>query len=436
MSLLLKIENIGALPDGGPLSYVLTGRRGIDIGRDAHLDWVLPDPSRVISGRHCEIRYRDGGYWLHDVSANGTYLNGDANRLAAPRRLRTGDRLEIGHYIIAVSVTGEAAEAALPVEGDASPPAPASADLWSVGEEAAPPAPVPRERSYRPVHADDFIDRASDIPAPAPDWRGADPWSGAGDSGAAGVPAFERPRPRHQEPRPEAAPLPVAEPVPAPVPDFTSAALPVLPVPEPVESLSPPAADAAEFIRRFEIGAGLPPGALKEREPGALAEELGRMMLAATAELKALMQARSESKSAMRSASHTTVQALDNNPIPFAPTAEDALRIMLGPRGKSYLAGEAALRKTFEALKTHQLDTFVAMQAALDGLIKELDPAEIEATIEPEGKVGALFASRRARLWDLYRSRWQALAASHPDGIRGVFLNLFTARYDRTPPGR
>ena len=60
-----------SLPDGGPVTFELD-RRGIDIGRDPYLDWTLPDPERFISGKHCEIRYRDGGYWLHDVSTNGT----------------------------------------------------------------------------------------------------------------------------------------------------------------------------------------------------------------------------------------------------------------------------------------------------------------------------------------------------------------------------
>ncbi len=30
----------------------VTGRRGLDIGRDAHLDWTLPDPTRFISAKH------------------------------------------------------------------------------------------------------------------------------------------------------------------------------------------------------------------------------------------------------------------------------------------------------------------------------------------------------------------------------------------------
>ncbi|PZN98509.1 MAG: type VI secretion system-associated FHA domain protein TagH, partial [Hyphomicrobiales bacterium] len=102
MPLTLTIENETALPDGGPLSVTLSGGRGLDIGRDQHLDWALPDPTRAISGRHCEIRFRDGGYWLRDVSTNGTYVNGNSNRVQSPYQLQHGDRLEIGHYIIAV----------------------------------------------------------------------------------------------------------------------------------------------------------------------------------------------------------------------------------------------------------------------------------------------------------------------------------------------
>ena len=46
MAVTLTIENETSLPDGGPLSYVIAGKRGIDIGRDSFLDWALPDPTK------------------------------------------------------------------------------------------------------------------------------------------------------------------------------------------------------------------------------------------------------------------------------------------------------------------------------------------------------------------------------------------------------
>jgi len=95
MALRFHIENETNLPDGGPVSFTVTGKRIVDIGRDRHLDWTLPDPARLISGKHCEVHYRDGGYWLHDVSTNGTFLNGADQRMRGPHRLRSGDRFVV-----------------------------------------------------------------------------------------------------------------------------------------------------------------------------------------------------------------------------------------------------------------------------------------------------------------------------------------------------
>ncbi|MFD0937768.1 type VI secretion system-associated FHA domain protein, partial [Methylobacterium trifolii] len=145
MGLTLAIENFAALPDGGPLSVSLSGRRGIDIGRDQYLDWTLPDPDRVISGKHAELRHRDGGYWLHDVSRNGTFLNRNPQRLQEPQRLKDGDRIQIGQYLILVRIDGEGAT-------DAGPAAPASAGVpsvkyWDPQGEVPPPIP---SRDLRP----------------------------------------------------------------------------------------------------------------------------------------------------------------------------------------------------------------------------------------------------------------------------------------------
>ncbi len=73
MTITLTIDSVDQLPDGGPVSYQARNR-GFEIGRQQHLDWTLPDPSRYISGLHCEVRFEKGGYFLYDVSSNGTFL--------------------------------------------------------------------------------------------------------------------------------------------------------------------------------------------------------------------------------------------------------------------------------------------------------------------------------------------------------------------------
>ncbi|MES0808671.1 type VI secretion system-associated FHA domain protein TagH [Roseibium sp. SCPC15] len=106
MRITLQIENVDRLETGGQVSYSCTDR-GFDIGRHEHLDWSLPDPQRIISGKHCEIRFEDGQFVLYDISTNGTFLNGSPNRLDRAHVLRSGDRIMIGDYVIAVSLEVE-----------------------------------------------------------------------------------------------------------------------------------------------------------------------------------------------------------------------------------------------------------------------------------------------------------------------------------------
>src|SRR5262245_1358893 len=147
MTMSLKIDNLDQLPDGGPVSF-RADKRGFEIGRE-HRDWTLPDPNMFISGRHCEVRFEKGGYWLYDVSRNGTFVNGGATRVKSPYQLANGDRLKIGHYLVSVSIDDEAGSG----EGDAGNafvPARSGDNIWDVGGAAAPP-PIDRRELMPPA---------------------------------------------------------------------------------------------------------------------------------------------------------------------------------------------------------------------------------------------------------------------------------------------
>jgi type VI secretion system protein ImpI len=450
MPLTLTIENETALPDGGPLSVTLSGGRGLDIGRDQHLDWALPDPTRAISGRHCEVRFRDGGYWLRDVSTNGTYVNGGSNRVQSPYQLQHGDRLEIGHYIIAVTID----DAAQQEPSAAAPPVFAAQpeSLWSSSGDEAPPIPrrdlLPPSR-HRPVH-DGFIDWAADIPTPT-----ADP--------VAPLPPLPTPQPRgddfawapYQEPPPPAvepvAPIPTprrpitaelppgdpwgesatAEPAPPPPPQPMAPPPASQPFAPPAMPAGMPTISAAEFVQRFAKGAGLSTDSLGWQDPGAFAEQLGGLMRLVAIELKQLLAARAESKRIARSANQTMIQAQDNNPLKFSPTVDDALQLIFGKPKSGYLSAQKAFDESFKDLKAHQIKTYSAMQHALRMLVEDLDPQAIAESMAQERGLDSLLGSRKAKMWDAYVARWDAKTAPYEDGLVDAFMLYFAECYDR-----
>src|SRR5579872_5592955 len=87
---------------------VVFGVSGGSIGRSSDNDWVLPDPLRYVSAHHARVLFRDGHFYLQDVSTNGVYVNDDMEPLAkqgsSGYRLADGDVLRMGEYHIVASL--------------------------------------------------------------------------------------------------------------------------------------------------------------------------------------------------------------------------------------------------------------------------------------------------------------------------------------------
>ena len=71
--------------------YVI-GQRGVSLGRDASSDIVVAQ--NEVSRRHAEIVAGEGGYFVHDYSTNGVYVNGA--RVEKSQLLSRSDVLRIG----------------------------------------------------------------------------------------------------------------------------------------------------------------------------------------------------------------------------------------------------------------------------------------------------------------------------------------------------
>ena len=67
------------------------------VGRGPGVEWVLPDPERVLSKRHFVVAYRGGTWQIADTSTNGTFLNRENEPIGqgSIRPLRDGDRLRL-----------------------------------------------------------------------------------------------------------------------------------------------------------------------------------------------------------------------------------------------------------------------------------------------------------------------------------------------------
>jgi type VI secretion system FHA domain protein len=129
-----------------PETRTVTGGE-FTVGRGPGVDWVLPDPERLLSKHHFAVAYRGGSWQIADTSTNGTTLNRDPAPIGQSevRTLRDGDRLSLGSYEIEVRVAEDAAHGAGIGGGFGAPPpsrgASPFADPFALDPLAPPPPP-------------------------------------------------------------------------------------------------------------------------------------------------------------------------------------------------------------------------------------------------------------------------------------------------------
>ncbi|SMF29899.1 FHA domain protein [Alteromonadaceae bacterium Bs31] len=107
--MVLKVE-ITQSPAGANVnqSSQTFSEQGGSIGRGEDNTWILQDPDKFLSSRHCELTSESGLYYLTDTSTNGTFLNGAAEPIGRGNRvpLNQGDVFELGDYKFSVSMEG------------------------------------------------------------------------------------------------------------------------------------------------------------------------------------------------------------------------------------------------------------------------------------------------------------------------------------------
>ena len=95
MKLMFEVcDTAGAEP---PARKVFEGVGGV-IGRGMGCDWIIPDPRRLISSHHGLVSFREGRYFLTDISSNGITVSGSGERLrkGQARLISEGEVYQLG----------------------------------------------------------------------------------------------------------------------------------------------------------------------------------------------------------------------------------------------------------------------------------------------------------------------------------------------------
>jgi type VI secretion system FHA domain protein len=409
------------------------------IGRGKDNQWVVADPDRHLSKKHCQFVYGVGEWELQDHSTNGTFLNqaGDPIGKGASHKLRNGDRVKFGLYEIEVII-------------DEEEPARERDNFLAYGQGAGAAVhdPLPSRSEVRPYQDARLPTSASMLDSPNSPILPADfdplapnpePFSGPTDSDHAPAlqSAFRPPAPVAIIPDDWDVDLPAANPRPQPVQPQQAERLPEDAAPAPAKAeRRPPASTAAPpaeapsdsavveaFLRGVALnGATLP-------DPEKTLERIGAAMRAGVSGLRQTLMARSSIKDEFR-IEQTMIRPTGNNPLKFSLDDDDALATLLGLGRRGGMPADEAIAEAFDDLRMHELATISAMQAAVRVLLAQFAPEIIE---QKAGGGGLQIhpAQKKAKAWDAFGQLHRSVTQALSDDFDSVFGKAFARAYEQ-----
>lgn len=450
------------------------------IGRNSDNDWVLPDPERLVSGKHCVIQYKDGRYYLTDNSTNGVELvkAGIRLRKGNSEPLQDGEVIRIGDYEIQARV-----DFSLPVT-NSNPFAESPSSFEALmGQQSAPvhtpSIPVASPAQFQGASSMDtmpdlfdFLAPSSIPPATQPDHVPAQqhdfrpptpiprpsPPPVVEPVAMAGAPVIpedwdlfsDKPAPVAVAHTP-VAPPPVVEPVAIPVPpvqvtptpipapgiNVFETSVPSEPVPPPVARVEPPVAperpvDAAQpdLLQAFLRGAGLEQLRLDKAQAEAQMESIGRSYRLMVEGLIDVLRARSSLKGEFR-IQQTMIQPVENNPLKFAPNVDEAMLLLLRHGNQAFMAPDAAVHDSFDDLRAHQLAVMAGVEAAIKHLLARFEPAQLEERMGKPGGLSSIFSgSRQAQYWQQFTELYSNISREAQEDFQDLFGREFSRAYE------
>jgi len=391
---------------------VVFGLSGGSIGRSSDNDWVLPDPMRYVSAHHARVHFRDGHFYLEDLSTNGVFVNDRPEPVAklgsSGYRLKNGDVLRIGDYQIVIALETETVS-----------------DIPQLDSAAAVPTSI---HALHPIgrNAQTDIGAMLDLE----ELLISDSGSGSFQPVNAYGQAIS------------------SDPVAAGTAAASAAALKPVPVPDPSEDslarriarlakaagrdsrgvASPALYDVHSGLQAFCRGAGIDPEKLPPEAQTRLLHLVGQLVREALVGLKDLQRSRAEIRDRFR-IEMPPPEPDDPRPSLGRSTVDELLLELLVQHESRSIDAVQWLREAVDEAKSHEQATAQAIRAAFIEFLDRLDPAELEARFERAARRGKARSADKAQYWELFTTFYRNLIEMPADHLPHTFVEAFATAY-------
>jgi type VI secretion system FHA domain protein len=183
------------------------------------------------------------------------------------------------------------------------------------------------------------------------------------------------------------------------------------------------------LLAAFMEGAGLDAGNVNVDDVEAAMRTYGMLFRTVVQGMMDVLMARASLKSEFRMPL-TTIRPVENNPLKFSPTVDDAMHNLFVAQGKGYLAPADAIKEGFDDIRNHQMAMMVGMQAAFKGMMETIQPDKFEGA-SGGGKRGVLMSvNKKFKAWDAYCEFYTQVTRDTDASFQTMFGENFALAYE------
>lgn len=350
--------------EAAPLARKVFDEVGGVIGRGCGCDWVIPDPSRLLSSHHGLVGYREGCYFLTDISRNGIRVAGSSESLrkGQARLISDDDVFELGPLAIRARLL------------DTTQPPGALLAM------AAVPIPDDAFLSLDPLHQLDLDHQrqaaSDDLSALSEVFDEHSAWVDCHGADREHV-AFAR----RAEPAVEVCA---------------------------VQTVAPTAAADEVFWAEFAAALGVGLDTLDKPGREVQAIKVARLFRLAIEGLQQSLRTREELSNELDTASLDSRSA-GRNPLHMCRDTDAALAAMLDTRELGQVSAVQAIAQAHRELQVHQVAMLAACRSALRNARAAFEPGHLVSCFEFQGKQPRFFTD--GGHWRAYQRHYQRLVA-------------------------
>lgn len=190
-------------------------------------------------------------------------------------------------------------------------------------------------------------------------------------------------------------------------------------------------AHSNELLQAFLNGAGLPDLSLNAGLTPELMETLGKLVATSVQGTMDLIAQRALVKREVN-ADVTLVVLRKNNPLKFFPDSQTVLTQMLRKKMPGFMTPDEAMEDSFFDLRAHQFAVVAGMKAAMEALLKKIQPSVFEKRLSPPTLLDHLNPARRkAAMWDHFSQLFDNLTLEAKDEFQSLFGKDFLTAYEK-----